>query len=111
MGVVTDAVRGVVRRQLDEHGVVVWFDPDQQYASVPPTLGDGVQVVARHQAAAHDELLHGLADTPRQRVAGDGALTLRQAALLPPKLEPGCGPLSVVAERVRFTCRAPGRAA
>lgn len=45
MGLVSDAVRSLVLRRVDEHGVVVWFDPDQQYATVPATLGDGVQVL------------------------------------------------------------------
>lgn len=45
MGVVADEVEAVVARQVHEHGVVVWFDPDQHYADVPPTLGDGVHVL------------------------------------------------------------------
>ncbi len=45
MGIVTDEVKALVRRQVQEHGVVVWFDPDRYYAGTPATFGDDVHVL------------------------------------------------------------------
>jgi hypothetical protein len=44
-GRVTDALVARVRRQVDEHGLVLWLDPERQYGRIPPLLGlEGVPV-------------------------------------------------------------------
>jgi hypothetical protein len=39
MGIVSDAIRSLIARQVDDHGIVVWYDPERHYASLVPDLG------------------------------------------------------------------------
>lgn len=70
MGIVTDYLIDVILRQVDDHGLVVWYDPDQHYADVAHSLSlpdthvecyDGSFFALRY---AVDDLLDGL-DAPR----------------------------------------------
>jgi hypothetical protein len=45
-GVVTEHLMGMVRGQVDRHGVVVWFDPERQY-------GEVVEALALPETAVH----------------------------------------------------------
>ena len=38
MGLVTDYLRQIVQRQVDEHGLVVWYDPDRSYTNTASYL-------------------------------------------------------------------------
>ena len=38
MGIVTDHITQVIQRQIDERGIVVWFDPDRVYEPLLPIL-------------------------------------------------------------------------
>ncbi len=70
MGIVTNNLRNTIARQVAEHRLVVWFDPEQHYADVVPTLDfpetsvesyDGSFFALRH---AIDSLM-GHAEPPR----------------------------------------------
>ena len=38
MGKVTEYLQEVVRKQIDEHGIVIWYDPEGDYRDVVPSL-------------------------------------------------------------------------
>src|SRR5256885_45228 len=38
MGVVSDAVRDLIARQVEERGIVVWYDPDGSYRDLAASL-------------------------------------------------------------------------
>jgi hypothetical protein len=38
MGLVTDYLQNLIARQVNEHGIVVWYDPDRQYRHVAEKL-------------------------------------------------------------------------
>ena len=38
MGIVTNYLRDTIQKQVDEHGLVVWYDPEKHYAEVAPNL-------------------------------------------------------------------------
>jgi hypothetical protein len=38
MGKVTDYLMALIQKQVDEHGIVVWYDPDGYYAGVVQNL-------------------------------------------------------------------------
>ena len=39
MGVIVDELRRLLERQLEEHGIVLWFDPERDYEPALPELG------------------------------------------------------------------------
>lgn len=45
MGAVTDFLLRLVQENLDEHGVVIWYDPEKQYSSVVEKLKQNVPVL------------------------------------------------------------------
>src|SRR5438445_10398433 len=46
MGVILDELRQVLERQIREHGIVTWFDPEGHYRSVLDQLQiDGCRVI------------------------------------------------------------------
>jgi hypothetical protein len=47
MGRVSKTIKERVLRQVDEHGVAVWFDPEQVYAAVPDELASSGTPVVR----------------------------------------------------------------
>ena len=70
MGMVTDYLIEVIQRQVDDHGLVVWYDPDQHYTEVAHSLSlpdtrvecyDGSFFALRY---AIDDLMNGL-NVPR----------------------------------------------
>ncbi|MDP9363433.1 MAG: PglZ domain-containing protein [Chloroflexota bacterium] len=74
MGVVKDHLRGLVERQVGEHGIVVWFDPDGHYAAFVRELAltdarvetyDGSFFALRHRL---DPLLDLAAEAPPRLV-------------------------------------------
>lgn len=38
MGKVTDELLGLIAKQVDDHGLVVWYDPERHYADVAAAL-------------------------------------------------------------------------
>lgn len=38
MGIVSDYLRDIIKKQVEQHGLVVWFDPDQHYQDAIPHL-------------------------------------------------------------------------
>ena len=70
MGVITDYLRSVIEKQLDQHGVVVWYDPERYYAGVVDALADSETTLARYEGSFYalryeiDSLLEGL-EPPR----------------------------------------------
>ncbi len=70
MGLITDYLRSVIVRQVDEHRMVVWFDPEKHYADAVQSLDladthlacyDGSFLALRHQI----EPLIGSDEPPR----------------------------------------------
>ncbi len=46
MGKVTEHIFGIVKRQLAEHGIVVWYDPEKSYARLLPQLSSaGLDII------------------------------------------------------------------
>lgn len=48
MGIVTDYIHNLIVKQVDEHGLVLWYDPEQHYASVIDNLSLPGTSVARY---------------------------------------------------------------
>jgi hypothetical protein len=48
MGLVTDYLRNIIIKQVADHGIVVWYDPDQYYTAVAETLNISNTAVARY---------------------------------------------------------------
>jgi hypothetical protein len=48
MGVILDELRRLLERQLNEHGIVVWFDPERHYEAVLAELNLAGTVVLRY---------------------------------------------------------------
>src|SRR5690349_8595206 len=47
MGKVTDHLVSLIKKQVQDHGVVVWYDPERAYINFAPTLDlPGTTVVA-----------------------------------------------------------------
>jgi hypothetical protein len=44
VGIVSAEVRALVVRQVQEYGVVVWFDPEAHYTDLPAMLGGDIHV-------------------------------------------------------------------
>jgi len=44
VGIVSAEVRALVARQVQEYGVVVWFDPEAHYVDLPAMLGSDIHV-------------------------------------------------------------------
>jgi len=51
MGLVTDYLRNTIIKQVADHGVVVWYDPDQHYPAVAETLNISNTVVTRYKGS------------------------------------------------------------
>lgn len=70
MGVASNYLRELIARQVDEHKIVVWFDPERHYASFAAALALPATTIARYEgsffALRHqlDHLLNG-DDAPR----------------------------------------------
>ena len=135
MGRVTDEIIGLIRKQLDDHGLVVFYDPERTYADVVGELSPKTVVLSflesffelRHRIEAHLEyagadlrFLSGREAPPRlliyvPRDRGANRHALIEAELAGVVLEPGANPwqrntrLKVLAERV-FKRIAPDRA-
>lgn len=45
MGAVTDYLLKLIQENIDEHGVVVWYDPKKQYSSVVDKIKQSVPVL------------------------------------------------------------------
>jgi hypothetical protein len=70
MGIITEHLRSLIAKQVDDHGLVLWFDPEKYYAKVASDLAipnttvaryDGSFFALRHQI---EPLLQGL-EPPR----------------------------------------------
>jgi hypothetical protein len=48
MGIVTDYIRNLIIKQVDEYGLVLWYDPERHYASVVDDLSLPGTSVARY---------------------------------------------------------------
>lgn len=48
MGIVTDYLRKAIEKQINEHQMVVWYDPEKQYAEIAETLSLPDTTVARY---------------------------------------------------------------
>ncbi len=137
MGKITDELLALISKQVQDHGIVVWYDPDGAYGDVVATLDFPATQVLRFESSFFElrsrlePLLEFVTDdgsfqpdfetppqvvvyVPRDRVATEGALIEAEAAGV--VLEPGASPwqrntrLKVLAERV-FKRIAPDRAA
>lgn len=70
MGLVADYLRQLIARQVEEHGLVVWYDPERAYQSVAESLSLPETTVVRYQDSFFqlrydiDGLLNG-EDPPR----------------------------------------------
>lgn len=51
MGIVTDYLHGVVAKQVDTHGLVVWYDPEGNYRNIASTLAIPHTTVARYDGS------------------------------------------------------------
>lgn len=70
MGIVTDYLRSMIARQVDDHGLVVWFDPEGHYREVAKGLAISNTTIARYDgsffALRHEiELLLNGLELPR----------------------------------------------
>jgi hypothetical protein len=136
MGKVTEELVALITKQIQDHGLVVWYDPEQAYSDVVDQLSLPETTVFRYQSSFFD-LRHRLeaflefVDTagqfcvnietpprvlvyvPRDRTRAQHALIEAEAAGV--VMEPGGSPwqrntrLKVLAERV-FKRIAPERA-
>jgi hypothetical protein len=59
MGIVTDHLRAVIAREVDRHGLVVWFDPERQYVDAAADLELPDTAVARYDGSFF-ALRHGI---------------------------------------------------
>jgi hypothetical protein len=46
VGVISDEVRALVSRQVEEFGLAVWFDPEAHYRDLQATLDEDIHVEA-----------------------------------------------------------------
>ncbi|RMF99595.1 MAG: hypothetical protein D6741_08230, partial [Planctomycetota bacterium] len=82
MGKVTDELLRLVNKQLDDHGIVVWYDPERAYTQVVKQLADaGTDVHSLDKSLF--ELRHRL-ESALEFVAEDG--TLRADCEAPPRV-------------------------
>jgi len=114
-GVVTDVLRRLVARQVDEHGLVVWYDPERYYERVARVVAPEHAAVAVYEGSFFD-LRHRVDSwlegetaprlviyVPRDRAGTGGALM--EAELAGAVLHPGADAstrntrLSVLARR------------
>lgn len=51
MGIVSDYITAVIQKQVDEHGLVLWFDPEKRYISVAQSLSIPRATVARYDGS------------------------------------------------------------
>src|SRR5262249_6631243 len=58
-GKVTEALVTRIRRQVDEHQLLLWLDPDRHYADIPALLAEDGIPVATYQDSVF-ELRHGI---------------------------------------------------
>ncbi len=70
MGIVTEYIRNLIDRQVKDHGLVIWYDPEQHYAGVVDDLSLPDATVARYTdsffALRHEiEPLMGSTEPPR----------------------------------------------
>ena len=49
MGKVTDYLRDLIAKQVEEQGIVVWYDPEGYYAEMVDTLKIAETTVCRYQ--------------------------------------------------------------
>lgn len=117
VGTVTEELRRLVARQIDEHGIVVWFDPESDYQDIAPLLTiDRVETVTYKdsffQLRRAIEPLLGQSETPPRLLIyvpldqSDSHDALIEAATSGVVLAPGANPwqrntrLAVIARRV-----------
>src|SRR5690242_3176540 len=70
MGIVSEYIRNLVAKQVEEHGVVVWYDPDKHYEHLATNISSGDTTVARYDGSFFDlrhkvEPLINTVDAPR----------------------------------------------
>ncbi len=53
MGQVSDFIRDFIRRHLDKHRIVVWYDPDETYRSLVDARWENVQVIQYQGSYLH----------------------------------------------------------
>lgn len=51
MGIVTDHIISLIQKQVDERGLVLWFDPDEDYAKLAERLTFPGATIARYQGS------------------------------------------------------------
>ena len=60
MGVVADYLHDLIARQVDEHLLVVWFDPERHYADFAAELALPETTVARCDTCLKTTVVHRL---------------------------------------------------
>lgn len=105
MGRVSETIKERVLRQVDEHGIVVWFDPERVYGAVPDELAASGATVVRFQGSVFGlrqrvEILLAALDRPRAVVyvpAAEGDLRAPLAELVAAgvTLRPGQQPVAL----------------
>ena len=71
MGVVTESLIQLIAKQVDEKGLVVWYDPEQAYGAVAAELSIPNTTVARYEGSffkLRHEIDHLLNDTEPPRL-------------------------------------------
>jgi PglZ domain len=51
MGIITDYLRSLIKKQVDEHGLVIWYDSERQYAAISGRLEIPNTTVAHYEGS------------------------------------------------------------
>ncbi len=51
MGIVTDYLRNVIAKQVDDHSLVLWFDPEKHYADTIKEIAIPNTAVERYEGS------------------------------------------------------------